>query len=431
MKPNSAILTFAVLLLLVAAVGAATSTNAVGAQLHVTSVELDPGVFYPYETGTITVYVINSGNQSATLSSATIIDNNFHVVNEHAYDTQIILGPGDQMTYTFVVTADATDGTYFPLFTIAFKDAGILNYPIKIKIDSTDIRADIVKKPDNFSLSKKDTVDLSMINPRDNDIKNILIVPDGSGFDISPSRSFISSLSAGSSTDIQFSITPSRETTITFHITYQNGDNRHTSDVVLHLNIGEDKLAAKPIVNNVALVQSGTHYSLSGDINNAGITDAKSMVVTVGAPARAVEPYSDYAIGSLASDDFSSFEITFTANDLSSVPLVITWKDTDGNSFSTTKTLDLRTSSGSGSSSGSTSAGAGSSGSSGTATTTSGSSGARTGGGPGGGSILGFGGSSGGGISSFYPVIAGGVLLIAGIVVWKKRKWIAAKVKKR
>jgi hypothetical protein len=432
MKPNSAILIFAGLLLLVATTGAATGTSAVGAQVHVTSVELDPGVFYPYETGTITVLVTNSGNQSATLSSATIIDNNFHLVNEHAYDTQIILGPGDQMTYTFIVTADATDGTYFPLFTIAFKDAGILNYPVKIKIDSTDIRADIVKKPDNFSLSKKDTVNLSMINPRDNDIKNILIVPDGSGFDISPSRSFISSLSAGSSNDVQFSITPSRETTITFHITYQNGDNRHTSDVVLHLNIGEDKLAAKPIVNNVALVQSGTYYSLSGDVNNAGLTDAKSMVVTVGAPARAVEPYSDYAIGSLASDDFSSFEITFTATDLSSVPLVISWKDMDGNSFSTTKTLNLRTSSGSGSSSGSTSANTGSSGSSGTATTTSGSSAARTGGGPpGGGSIFGFGGSRGGGISSFYPIIAGGVLLIAGIVLYKKRKWIAAKVKKR
>ena len=432
MKPNSALPVFAALLLLVATAAAATGTTAVGAQVHVMSVELDPGVFYPYETGTITVIVTNSGNQSATLSSATIIDNNFHLVNEHAYDTQIVLGPGDQMTYTFVVTADATDGTYFPLFTIAFKDSGILNYPVKVEIDSTDIRADIVKKPDNFSLSKKDTIDLSMINPRNNDIKNILIVPDGSGFDISPSRSFISSLPSGSSTDVQFSITPSRETMITFHITYQNGDNRHTSDVVLHLNIGENKLAAKPIVNNVALTRSGAYYSITGDVNNAGLTDAKSMVVTIGAPAHAVEPYSDYAIGSLASDDFSSFEVTFTASDLSLVPLVISWKDNDGNSFSVTKNLDLRTSSGSAGTSGSASANTGSSGSSGTATTTSGSFAGRNGGGPpGGGSIFNFGGSRGGGISSFYPVIAAGILLIAGIVLWKKRKWIAAKVKKR
>ena len=179
---------------------------------------------------------------------------------------------------------------------------------------------------------------------------------------------------------------------------------------------------------------SGTSYTLTGDVNNAGLTDAKSMIVTVGAPAKAVEPYAQYAIGSLAADDFSSFEITFTATDLSSVPLVITWKDNDGNSFSITKNLNLRTNAGSGS----TGTVSGSSGSSSASVTpaTTGSSAARNSGGfsggpPGGGSIFGFGGSRGGGISSFYPVIAAGIIIIIGIVLWMKRKWIAAKLKRR
>jgi len=299
-------------------------------------------------------------------------------------------------------------------------------------VDSTGLKAGIAEKPDNFSLSTKDKVNLSLINPRDAAIKKILITPTGPGIDVSPSVKFVSSLGAGSSIEIPFSVTPHQESDLTFHVSYWNGDNEHTADVVLSITLGEDKFAAKPIVNNVALTRSGAYYSLSGDVNNAGLTDAKSMVVTVGAPAHAVEPYSDYAIGSLASDDFSSFEVTFTASDLSSVPLVISWKDNDGNSFSVTKNLDLRTSSGSAGTSGSASANTGSSGSSGTATTTSGSFAGRTGGGPpGGGSIFNFGGSRGGGISSFYPVIAAGILLIAGIVLYKKRKWIAAKVKKR
>jgi hypothetical protein len=158
------------------------------------------------------------------------------------------------------------------------------------------------------------------------------------------------------------------------------------------------------------------------------------MVVSVGSPAKAVEPYAQYAIGSLAADDFSSFEITFTTNDLSSVPLVITWKDKDGNSFSITKNLILRTSSGS-SSTGTVSASSGSS-SAGVIPTITGSSSSRTSGGfsggpPGGGSIFGFGGRSSGGISSFYPVIVTGIIIIAGIVLWMKRKWIVAKLKKR
>jgi hypothetical protein len=67
---------------------------------------------------------------------------------------------------------------------------------------------------------------------------------------------------------------------------------------------------------------------------------------------------------------------------------------------------------------------------------TTGSSSTRTssgfsGGPQGGGSIFTFGGSRNAGISSYYPVIAAGIIIIAGIVVWMKRKWIAAKLKKR
>ena len=49
----------------------------------------------------------------------------------------------------------------------------------------------------------------------------------------------------------------------------------------------------------------------------------------------------------------------------------------------------------------------------------------------GGGGIFGLGGGRSGGISSFYPIIAGAVIIIAGIVLWKKRKWITAKIKKQ
>ena len=37
----------------------------------------------------------------------------------------------------------------------------------------------------------------------------------------------------------------------------------------------------------------------------------------------------------------------------------------------------------------------------------------------------------GAGISSFYPIIGAAIVLIAGIVLWKKRKWISLKLKKQ
>ncbi len=164
-------------------------------------------------------------------------------------------------------------------------------------------------------------------------------------------------------------------------------------------------------------------------MNNAGITDAKSVVLTVLQPAKPVEPYAEYAVGSLASDDFSSFTLTFTVQDLASVPVRVTWKDTDGNSFSTVKNLDLRSSSGLSSSSART----GSSGSGTTIGGTTGNTATRgSGGGPqGGGGIFGFGGNRSGGLSAFYPVIGLGIVVVVGIVLWVKRKWITSKLKKK
>jgi hypothetical protein len=398
------------------------------AQISVTSVTLDPPVFYPFEKGTIAVQLTNSGSQAVAFSQADLIDSNIHLLNREAYNTMIYLGPGNTMTYTFLVSANPPDGNYFPMFTLASKDAGSIRYPIPVEVDSQDIRAGFDRIPDDFAVSTQDLVNLTIINPRNGAIRNIVITPEGEGAAISPSYHFIPSLDAISSVDIPFAITPEKDTTVTFHINYQNGNNKHSTDVVLPIKTGQDKTAAVPVINNVAVTSQGSSYHLTGDVNNAGVSDAKSMVVTVIAPARAVEPYAEYSIGSLASDDFSSFELTFAINNLSSVPLKVMWKDALGNSFSTVTPLDLRTYSGTDT--------LGSSGSTGSATrqstgTSSGTSTAQRGGAPGGGGIFGFGGSRGGGVTSFYPVIAGGIILVAGIVLYMKRKWIAAKLKKK
>ena len=444
MRGKSVISCLMILVFLISFAHAATSTTTsdststtaqdAASLVYVSSAKIDPEIFYPYEQGTITITLMNSGTSSIGLSNPDILSDKIHILNKDTWNTMSYIGPGSTLTYSFLVKADPPDGTYFPLFSVGTQNAGSIHHPLIIKVDSADIKAGISQKPDSFALSTKETVNVSIINPRAAAIKNIIITPSGEGIEVSPSQKYVSVLNGQSSVEIPFSVTPNQDTNLTFHISYQNGDNDHSTEVILPIVLGENKKAALPIVNNVELTSAGSSYTLKGDINNAGLTDAKSMVVTVGTPAKAVEPYAQYAIGSLAADDFSSFEITFTTTDLSSVPLVITWKDKDGNSFSLTKNLNLRTSSGS-SSTGTVSASSGSSSAVVTPTTT-GSSSSRTSGGfsggpPGGGSIFGFGGRSSGGISSFYPVIVTGIIIIAGIVLWMKRKWIVAKLKKR
>jgi archaellum component FlaF (FlaF/FlaG flagellin family) len=442
MKKITGLFGIILLLLLAATASAATATTTsdstttaaqdAASLVYVSSVKIDPEVFYPYEQGTVTITLTNSGTVSVGLSNPDILSDKIHILNRESWSTMSFIGPGSTTTYSFLVKADPPDGTYFPLFSVGAQNAGSIHYPLTIKVDSADIKASISQKPDSFALSTKDAVNVSIINPRGSAIKNIIITPKGQGIEVTPSQRYVSSLNGQSSVEVPFFVTPGQDSTLTFSITYQNGDNDHSTEVIQPIVLGDNKKAAIPVVNNVALTSSGTSYSLTGDVNNAGLTDAKSMIVTVGAPAKAIEPYAQYAIGSLAADDFSSFEITFTTSDLSSVPLVITWKDNDGNSFSNTKNLNLRANGGS-TGTGTVSGSSGSSSASVPAVTT-GSSSTRTNsgfsGGPGGGSIFGLGGNRGGGLSSFYPVIAAGIVIIAGIVVWIKRKWISAKLKR-
>ncbi len=432
---------FSLILLAAGACGAvaAAPTDTVSSadaiyQVHVASVTLDPQVFFPYETGTVTVQLANSGNQTVSLSHPNILDTHFKVLNSDSYNTVVHLGPGNTMTYSFLISPGAVDGTYFPLFTVSTVEAGSINYPFKVEVDSKNVSAIIVDKPDNFSIGTKDVVNISIVNPRDGPIRNIMITPVGNGTDVIPTQKFISTLDSGQSQVVSFDVTPRKASDLTFKVTYNNGDNDHETDVVLPINLGVSKVAAVPVINNVALTPSGSGYQLTGDVSNAGITDAMGMVMTVEAPAHPIEPYGEYAIGSLASDDFSSFTLTFAADDLSAVPVKVTWKNADGNSFSTTKNLDLRSFGYSGSSSGTRSSGI-STGSSSSGTSSSGAvqrniggPGSGTGGGPG---IFSFGGSRGGGLTAFYPVIIGGVIVIIGIVLWLKRKTIVKKLKKQ
>jgi hypothetical protein len=409
-----------------ASVVSATNPQDAAALVYVSGYESSPAVFYPGESGTVTVHVTNAANASVSLSQPNLIDPDIHVTNQGAFSTATTIGPGVTMDYHFVITAPSGDGTYFPLFSVSSDIMGAhpTSSQLKMKVDSTNIRASISSQPDVFSVSKKDTVNVSIVNPRLGDISDVLITETDSATDVSPSEKFVGALPAGGSVEVPFKVTPAGTDKITFMISFRNGDNRHSTSVVLPLNIGEDKTAALPIINNVELVNNGGYYTLTGDVTNSGVTDATGLVLTTDSPVKPVEPYSSYVVGALASNDFNSFTLTFTSGDLAAVPVLIQWKDSAGNTFTTTKKLDLRSLA---SGTGSLSKASGSSVSSSSSATRS----ATAGGPPGGGGLFSFGGSRAGGLSAFYPLIAGGILLIIAVVVWMKRKWIVTKLRKK
>ena len=426
------------LLALAVPVSAGNSNSGGSSYVYVSSVTMDPDVFYPYEKGLISVTLTNDGNQSVGVTNPNILatSNDISIVNQDKWKTLSYIGSGNSITYSFEVTIKGMDGKYFGLFTVETKsdDNEILHYPLIFLVDSEDLHAVVSKMPETFTIDSEAAVNLSLINPRDGAIKSIYITTSDSGSDITPSVTFVSSIPANGIVEVPFSIIPHKATNITFDISYQNGDVKRQISINLPINPGNAKDSAVPTINNLGLTSQGNTYSLSGDITNTGVSDANGVVVTVDSPARGTGTYPEYAVGSLASDDSSSFEVTFTATDLSSVPLVIHWKDTFGTDYSATKILDLTTYSGTTgmpSDSTSTSRSVMSSGS-----TMQGDRGGMGGGPPGSsssssGSVLSGITTAKGGISSFYPVIAMFALIIIGVVAYKKRKWIMAKIRKQ
>ena len=406
------------------------------ALVTVSNVTMDPGVFFPYESGTITVTLSNAGTSAIGLSEPAILSNKIHVAQEEDWGTTTYIGAGSTVTYSFEVTADPPDGTDYALFTVGALGGNPIHYPIPVKVSSVPLKAVITDKPTSFSLSTPANVTLSLENCRGAEVKNIVVSAEGTGVDVSPQQVLLGSLdgsdTSGStdSSDVDFVIIPHQESNVTFSITYQNGDNGHTVNVTLPIALSADKTAAVPILNNVVLTTSGPNYDITGDITNAGISNAEGVVVTVGSPAQGAGIYPEYAIGSIASDDSGTFEVTFTSNDLTAVPVIISWKDSEGDDLSLTKTLDLSPS-GSGNATGSSSRPSpGSSANGGTGGTGRGG----YGGGGRSSSTSMFGGLTsgrGGGISSFYPLIAGSIIIVIGIVLWTKRKWLMGKLKKQ
>ena len=404
--------------LLFTAASAATST----AEITVASYSLEPTHLFSGDTGKLTVTVQNTGDSSVNIYVAKLDPpiTGFKILNDQTYDTVGLIGPGDSRAFTFTFTADVPDGVYYPKFYLDLDTLGSFRQYIPVEVKSTELTVAVSDIPDSFNEGVKSAVNISVGNPRQGTVNGITITPIGEGVIITPKTAFVGSLVSDGSKEITFDITPSKETTVQFVVSYRNGMNDHSTTVTLPVQFSEDKLSAEPVLNNVEVTNSGQYSTVTGDITNAGLTNAYSITVTVGSPATPVDPNKIYVLGELKPDDFSSFEVTYTGSG-TTIPVIVRYKDVDGNSF--TKTFDVTQSNGditsvqgSTSSAGSATAGT-------TVTAASSSSGTRgpSGGGPGGGFLFGLGSGSRTVAIPWMQIIVS--IVAAAVVVaiaWKK-----------
>ncbi len=319
---------------------------AAAGKVYVDNVSYDPNAFFSGDIGTAT-YTVKNGNTDlgVVVNHATLTDasQKFSMIGGD-YQSSAQIGPGQSHTFTFTVRADGSDGIYYPVFSISFRDADNLFAREMVRIDNTPLLLTVKDKPDAFMAGKKKTVYLEVANPRGNAVENVVLEVSGQGAEISPSRIYIGSIGPGKTAEVNFSITPESETPVLMTLHYDNGNNPHEVTKELPIIFGIDKKAAEPVMSNVQVKSMGGTWHVTGDVNNAGLETANTVIVTSLSPAVPEDPYKVYVVGALKPDDFGSFEITFTADGVETVPVKLSYKDADGNVYDTIQ--DVRISSG-------------------------------------------------------------------------------------
>jgi hypothetical protein len=320
-------------LFLVSFPGIAIEPDAAAAsQITVTSITMDPGVFFEDDTGIITIEITNNGPESVAIRRATMYDEDILIISS-SYDTTTTVGPGNKMQFSFTVKADVPPGVYYPKFSLDFRDAGYLRYPIQLRVDNDPLEVSLLSKPDTFGAGRKEQIDILIGNPRDNPVTGTIIHFRGKDLDPIPSSLFVGVLDPDQAQKISFNVTPREPTELDIVVDYRNGVNSHSTMIAVPVQFGESKKQAEPILSNIVVAYGDGHYTLTGDVFNAGLEVANSVVITTGEGGQPVNPYREYVVGSLQPDDFSSFELTFTAENTSIVDMVVNYRDVDGNPF--------------------------------------------------------------------------------------------------
>ncbi|PKL59601.1 MAG: hypothetical protein CVV33_06985 [Methanomicrobiales archaeon HGW-Methanomicrobiales-4] len=311
------------------------------AQVEVTGITIDPAVLMPLDTALVTITLNNTGQEAVPINHALVYDKDLLILSDN-YGKVGSIGAGNSLKLEFTIQARRLTGIFYPILSLDFRGAHFLRYPFRVQVQDDPLEMSVLSKPETFVEGKKDIVQIHIGNPRDNTVTGVTITANGTGHEITPASYFVGALASDGTADIPVNITPYGNQSVLFTLSYQNGINQHNITYTLPILLGESRKQANPVLSNVVLNDEGDLIRVTGDVTNSGLETANGVEVTTADPATPIFPYKLYAVGALKPDDFSSFEITFRADaNTTGVPLRTSFKDRDGNIFTTDTLLEI------------------------------------------------------------------------------------------
>ena len=333
---------------LIICVLAMSSVGTVSAETQSTFVITDfsmyPDTLMPGESGIVTVTLKNTGTMFAPIDQIYIKDADGITSTVSQYQNPIGgVGAGDTITLSLPITSNGKTGTFYPVLYVDFMNAGdYLKYPFPVIVDDQSVVISVNSRPDVFEAGTTQTVVLSIGNPRMNEIEGVQVSASGDGVTSKQTSVFLGEISGNSAKNTTISVTTSGKTSeVTFVVTYRNGANWHTESISVPLESGISKTGAELVINNIEVKENVKgYYTIIGDVNNAGLTTAKTLVVTYEGAAEA-GPYTSYVVGSLDEDGLSEFELSFKDPVDGNITLIFTYKDTNGNIYTEKEVISV------------------------------------------------------------------------------------------
>ncbi|HUK93017.1 MAG TPA: hypothetical protein VLU98_03160 [Methanomicrobiales archaeon] len=314
----------------------------IGPQVAVSSYQIDPPALAKDDTGIVTVNVLNSGTDGVYINSARLSGGAEVTVIQSPDQTQGGIVPGSTVTYVYKVRAQGADGIYYLRFVLDLRDGGSYSFSIPVQVESSTLALSILDVPDPVIQGVRGDFRVMVGNPRPDPANAVTVTPEGDGFLVTPSGVFLGTLAPDGSAVVTFNVTPLRQTFIRFRVTYKNGINPHTTTLTIPLSTVENRLAADPVLTNIHVTAEQGAIHISGDVTNNGLETARSVTLTTQGDVTPVDPYKVYVVGSLEPDDIASFDVTFLAKTtVSEVPVVVTYKDSEGNIITTTSNVGI------------------------------------------------------------------------------------------
>jgi hypothetical protein len=220
-------------------------------------------------------------------------------------------GASIEVNFKLVVDENMSEGIYFPIVNVDVSGGTDVIYPLLVKVSNSSVDLLPTSVPSKISKGGASELTITAVNKRENAVKNVIVTPHGDGVEFIPQSYFIGSLVAETSEEVVFSVKPieTMVSTISFSVSYMNGDNLHANSLIAPLSIIE-ALDVAPIITNFPLsITKGGSSRISIEVYNAKTEQITGVLVTPICNATVIP--SQYFIGSMDPDDVfsASFDI--------------------------------------------------------------------------------------------------------------------------